>query len=283
MKRYVDLHIHSTHSDGSWTPSEIVARAARYELAVISITDHDAVSGNQEAKEEAEKYGIEFIPGIEISTKWCEGRLHILGYFIDYGSSEIIAFLRALQDERRKRIFRMCKRLAEINMPVDPELVFQIAGNTESPGRPHIANAMVKLGYVPTLQSAFDRYLAYGKPAYVSRWSPEPKDAIEVIHKIGGIAVLAHCPVTEGCMKQFDKVLKLGIDGVEVYYPTHKPDETKHLKAVAKRYGLAITGGSDCHGMTRGEPLLGIYKVPYEVYENLVKFYEKFLQHSKRE
>ncbi len=274
MKRYIDLHIHSTNSDGSWTPAEIVKRAVKYELAAIAITDHDTVSGIPEALESIQNTGIDFVPGIEISTKWCHGRMHILGYFIDHNSSYLAELSKKMKQAREERITRTCDKLAAIGKPVSPELVFEMAKNSSSIGRPHIANAMVKMGYVPTLQRAFDLYLSYGKPGYVPRWSPEPKEAIDIIHGAGGIAVVAHCGVTEGCMEQLDKVIALGIDGVEVYYPSHKPHQIEKLIAIAKEHNLAITGGSDCHGMTRGEPLLGIYKVPYKIYENLVKFYK---------
>ncbi|RKZ25087.1 phosphatase [bacterium] len=276
MKKYIDLHIHSTNSDGSWTPSRIVERALKYELSVISITDHDTVSGIPEALEAVRGKNLDFVPGIEISTKWCHGRMHILGYFIDHNSPSLKGLSTKLGDARKERVLETCRRLAEIGKPISPELVMKMAGDSSSPGRPHIANAMVKMGYVPTLQKAFDLYLSYGKPGYVPRWSPEPEEAIDIIHSAGGIAVIAHCPVTEGCMEQIDNIIELGIDGIEAYYPSHKPHEIKKLIDIAKSHNLAITGGSDCHGMTRGEPLLGIYKVPYEVYENLVVFYENF-------
>ncbi len=275
MKRYVDLHIHSSYSDGSWTPAEIVDRAARYELAAISITDHDAVGGIAEGMAAAQKAGIDFVPGIEISTAWLHGRMHILGYFIDPDAPAVRSLLDRLQESRRGRIYRVCAKLKELGKPVDPALVFELAGDAASVGRPHIARAMVKLGFVPTVQDAFDLYLAYGKPAYVPRWAPEPKEAIEIIHRAGGVAVIAHCPVTEGCMERIDDIRSLGIDGVEVYYPQHKPHQVEWLKEYARKHNLVITGGSDCHGLTRGEPLLGIYKVPYEVYEGLLQYYEQ--------
>ena len=216
MKRYIDLHIHSTNSDGSWTPAKIIERAIKYELAAISITDHDTVSGIPEALESIRNTGIDFVPGIEISTKWCHGRMHILGYFIDHNSPYLAELSRKMTLARSERITETCEKLAAIGKPVPIELVLEMAGNSSSIGRPHIANAMVKLGYVPTLQKAFNLYLSYGKPGYVPRWSPEPKEAIDIIHGAGGIAVVAHCGVTEGCVEQLDKVIALGIDGIEV-------------------------------------------------------------------
>jgi len=270
MKKYVDLHIHSTHSDGSWTPEMIVERAVKYELCAISLTDHDTASGNSEAMEFSKKLRIDFIPGIEISTKWCQGRMHILGYFIDYSSQAIVNLMKELQESRRQRVYKTCEKLTELGKPIDPAMVFEIAKNSKSVGRPHIANAMVKLGYVPTLQTAFDLYISHNRPAYVPRWAPEPQEAVKTIHSAGGLAVVAHCPVTEGCMKVIDQTPALGIDGIEVFYPPHKPHEIAKLKEFAKIHNLVITGGSDCHGLTRGEPLLGIYKVSCEVYEGLI-------------
>ncbi len=272
MKKYVDLHIHSTVSDGSFTPEQIVERAVRYELSAIAITDHDAVAAIDQALPVAEQMGIEYVPGIEISTAWCEGRMHILGYYIDHHSGAIRGLLDKLQQARRDRIYKVCEKLSELGFPVDPEEVFDIAGGANSVGRPHIAIAMVRHNYVPNLQSAFDKYLAYGKPAYVPRWAPTPQEAIDIIHQAGGIASIAHCPVTEGCMENLPKIIAMGIDAIEVYYPFHQPHQIEHLKKIARDHGLAITGGSDCHGTVRGEPLLGIYKVPYEVLESMKEY-----------
>ena len=280
MMKYIDLHIHSTVSDGSFTPTQIVERAARYELVAIAITDHDAVAAIDEAMPAAQKLGIEYIPGIEISTAWCEGRMHILGYFIDHHSPAIRALLDKLQQSRRDRIYQICRRLEELGYPVDPQEVFEIAGGANSVGRPHIAIAMERHGYVPNLQAAFDRYLAYGKPAYVPRWAPTPQEAIDTIHKSGGLASIAHCAVTEGCMENLDKIIAMGIDAIEVYYPFFKPHQEQLLKKIAEDHNLAITGGSDCHGIVRGEPLLGIFKVPYRVLESLK---EKYASIKKQE
>ena len=281
MKRYIDLHTHSTVSDGSWTPTQIVHRAKRYGLSVIAITDHDAVGAIDEESSAAQKVGIDFIPGIEISTAWCNGRMHILGYFIDHRSPAILELLKKLQDSRRDRVLKICERLKELGMNVPPDLVFEIAGNASSVGRPHIATAMIKLGFIPSLQTAFDKYLAYGKPAYIPRYAPTPQEAIETIHSAGGIASIAHCGVTEGCIDNLPELPRMGIDAIEVYYPFHKPHQIEYLKKFARDNNLAISGGSDCHGTVRGEPLLGIYKVPYEVYESLVEYRKKLLSQGK--
>ncbi|MCD6595914.1 PHP domain-containing protein [bacterium] len=275
MKKYIDLHTHSTVSDGSWTPTRIVDRAKKYGLSVIAITDHDAVDGIDEEAEAARKVGIDYIPGIEISTAWCHGRMHILGYFIDNHSQSIEELLKKLQDSRKDRVFKICERLKALGMDVPPDLVFEIAGNAHSVGRPHIATAMIKLGFISNLQTAFNKYLSYGKSAYVTRWAPTPKDAIDIIHNAGGIASIAHCGVTEGCIDNMPKLLPLGLDSVEVYYPFHKPHQIEYLKKFAKDNNLAVSGGSDCHGTVRGEPLLGIYKVPYEVYEILSEYHRR--------
>ncbi len=277
MRKYTDLHIHSTASDGSWAPEKIIERACRYELSAIALTDHDAVAGIDEAMHFASLRNLRFIPGIEISTSFCHGRLHILGYFIEHHSPAIDELLQKLQQSRRDRVYRTCEVLTEHKLPVTPELVFEIAGSADSVGRPHIARAMVRLGYVNTLQQAFDKYLSYGRFAYVRRWSPEPTIAIDMIHGANGLAVLAHCPVTEGCMDRLEEIATLDIDGVEAYYPNHHPQQIEFLKKFAGEHRLAFTGGSDCHGEMRGEPLLGIYKVPYEVVDSLdAKFEQRY-------
>ncbi len=275
MKKYVDLHIHSNCCDGSFSPEEIVERAVRYNLSVISITDHDTVSCIEYASKLADSSDLIFIPGMEVSTKCCNGSMHILAYYIDIYSQTIHDLSKKMIVSRRKRIIDVCQRLSELSKPVNPEFVFELSKKANSYGRPHIAKAMVKLGYVPSVHAAFTRYLGYGKPAYVPRWSPEPKEAIDVIHSAGGLAVIAHCGVTKGCFDLLDSLVQWGIDGIEVYYPGHHPKVIEKLLHYAQSNSLAITGGSDCHGFVRGEPLLGIYKVPFVIYENLKAHYDQ--------
>ena len=271
MKKYVDLHIHSLCSDGSYTPAQIIKRAKSYELSAIAITDHDTVACVAEGEKLAHEAGIEFIRGIEISTSSCNGRMHILGYFVDIESKKLGELIKRMQLARVERIKKICAKLTELEKPVDPELVLSMAKDVDSIGRPHIALAMIKLGHVSSVHEAFERYLGIGKPAYVPRWAPTPREAIDTIHQAHGLAVIAHCGVTQGCMESIDEIINEGIDGIEAFYPFHNEITTKKLIEIARKHDLAITGGSDCHGTVRGEPLLGVFKVPYWVYEDLVK------------
>lgn len=163
----------------------------------------------------------------------------------------------------------MCEKLSELGMPVSPEQVFKIANKSDSVGRPHIALAMKQKKYVSSVQEAFDKYISHGLPAYVPRWSPEPEEAIKIIHNAGGMAVIAHCAAAEGCMERLIEILKFKLDGIEVYYPGHSQKNISLLKKMAQDNNLAITGGSDCHGTNKGEPLLGTFRVDYECLESL--------------
>lgn len=266
--KYCDLHIHSRASDGTFTPSQIVERAKNFYMSGIAITDHDSIASVEEAADLTAKYGIDFAPGLEISTHYLDGRMHILGYFIDIHNPELTTLIDKQNEARRGRVVETCKKLTEMGFPTEYEDITKIAGNA-SIGRPHIAEHLVNIGAVRNLLEAFARYLASGKPAYINKWAPSPKEAIDVIHTAGGLAIAAHPGVTEGMMDKLDELIGWGIDGFEAYYPRHSHEDQEEIIALARKNDLVVTGGSDCHGLRRGDPLLGVFKVRYELMEKL--------------
>ncbi|RKZ28375.1 phosphatase [bacterium] len=266
--KYCDLHIHSSASDGTFTPEQIVERAYNYRLSGIAITDHDSVAAVPSGIRAAEKFGIEYVPAIEISTSDLEGRMHILGYYIDIGYSGLTRLLKKLVESRKTRVQEICNKIESLGYPCAIEDIENIADGA-SIGRPHVAEYLIDIGAVRDIHEAFDRYLSVGKPAYVRKWAPSPKEAIGVIHDAGGLAVAAHPGITEGMMDKLPYLYRLGIDGLEGYYPRYPQNKQRRIIEFAREHNLVITGGSDCHGFRRGKPLLGIFKVRYELLEKL--------------
>ncbi|HEY75737.1 MAG TPA: PHP domain-containing protein [Thermoflexia bacterium] len=264
----VDLHIHSTASDGLFSPSQVVRSALELGLTAIALTDHDTTSGIAEALQAAEGTGLEVIPGVEINSEGEWGDLHFLGYYIDPGNPSLRQRLEAMRDARLGRARRMIERLAQMGMPLDWEEVRALAGG-ESVGRPHIARALVNRGYVSSVQEAFDRYISNDGPAYVPRLRLTPPEVIETIHQAGGVAVLAH-PAHSGVVDRVPEFVALGLQGLEVYYPEHSPEDVEMLLDLCQRYNLVATGGSDFHSPNHeeGAPLGSVF-VPEEAVEKL--------------
>jgi len=257
------------------TPSELVRYAAKKGLAAVAITDHDTIDGIEEAVNEGQRTGIEVIPGIEISVEY-DGEMHILGYYINKECQVLNKTLQKLKEFRNNRNQKMVKRLNSLGFPITmEELLLKAKGKVV--GRPHVASVMKDKGYVSSTHEAFEKYLAVGKPAYVSRERLTPKEGIELIKEAGGIPVLAH-PVYLGKEgDEFDKLLKnlihLGLEGIEGYYSTYSVEIQNYYLEVAARNGLLVTGGSDFHGANKPDIDLGTgwgsLKVPYELLEQL--------------
>lgn len=245
----IDLHLHTTASDGRLTPAELVARAGQAGLTTISVTDHDTVAALAEAGAAARRANMRVVPGIEV-TSIVDGRdVHVLGYFFDPASAALGTFLEGQRALRVARVREIGLRLSTLGMAVDVEAVLQAAANRpgSSVGRPQLARALVTAGYVESVQDAFDRWLATGQPAYVPRTGPSPATAIEVIHEAGGVASLAHPGVTKR-----DGLIGLlvdrGLDAIEVYHSDHAPEDVRTYELLAARLGILISGGSDFHG-----------------------------------
>jgi predicted metal-dependent phosphoesterase TrpH len=265
-----DLHLHTTASDGRLTPAEIVERALAMGLSVIAITDHDCVNGVQAALDAADGSHVTVIPGVEIDTDTSTREVHILGYFVDHRDPKFLQTLDELRASRLDRGRRMVSRLAEMGLPLEWDRVQQLAsGGTV--GRPHVAQAMLERGYVSTLKEAFVKYIGRGGPGYVQRKKLTPGEALTAIIEAGGLPFLAH-PGDMDDLESYVRELKSGgMVGLEVYYGTYPPDKIARLKALADKYDLLTSGGSDYHGLdnTIGSEM-GRTDIPPEALERLI-------------
>lgn len=270
----IDLHTHTTASDGSLSPEDLVRLAKHQGVSALAVTDHDSVAGLKRADDEGVRQGVEIIPGIEISCLYRDVELHILGYFINPEDPRLQPTLDKYLASRNARNPRIVKRLRELGLDLTYEEVKDFAGSA-TVGRPHIAQVLLRKGYVKSVSEAFDRYLADGGPAYVPRVLPTPAEAIGLIKQVGGISVLAH-PVYASRLKEpFDQVcLTLkgwGLLGLEAIYSTHTQQQTDRYSSTAKELGLLITGGSDFHGVAKPTIQVGTgygtLKVPSDLLE----------------
>ncbi len=269
----IDLHLHTTHSDGSQTPAEVVRLAHEAGVSALAITDHDITTGLPEAIAAGQELGIEIIPGIEISSRHGESELHVLGYFLKWEDAQLNERLMTLRESRHRRNPKIIELLQAAGIDITYDEVRAVAGS-DSVGRPHIARVLMDKKVVMTAKEAFDRFLAEGKAAYVPRDLPAPVDAIRWIKDAGGLAVLAHptwVKTTEGTLTDLARQLKeQGLDGVEVHYSTHTPRQTRTYLSLAKQLGLLVTGGSDFHGMTKPDIEVGIGKGSLHVPDHLL-------------
>jgi predicted metal-dependent phosphoesterase TrpH len=250
----IDLHMHTTASDGRLTPVELVDRAAAAGLKTISVTDHDTIAAFAEVKAAADPKGIRVIPGIEI-TAIDHGRdVHMLGYFFDPHSAPLAALLMSQRALRVMRVREIANTLAQLNIPIDVESVLLAAAARpgSSIGRPQIAREMVRAGHVHSVQQAFDQWLGTGRPAFVPRMGPSPAEVLETIHHAGGVASFAHPGVTKRD-ELIEPLVHHGLDAIEVYHSDHAPDDVVAYRGLAVRLNVLITGGSDFHG-DNGKP-----------------------------
>lgn len=256
----IDLHTHSSFSDGSLSPRELVQLAKERRLRAIALTDHDTVAGLEEALEAGNELNVEVVPGVEISAQYPPGTMHILGYYVHASHPELLEGLKKLQQARAARNPKIIQRLQALGLEITTTEVLDLSGGQV--GRPHIAKALVNKGYVSSIDEAFSRYLKKGAVAYVEKFRFPPKDAIALIRRAGGIAVLAH-PFTLGMGKAEELALlvhelaKMGLEGIEVFYPGHTREMVMSYEDIAKRLGLICTGGSDFHGNFRDHSDLG--------------------------
>jgi 3',5'-nucleoside bisphosphate phosphatase len=267
----VDLHIHTTASDGKFTPAEIVHKAWKGGLTYIAICDHDSIDGVIPAQETAIKYpGMKVIGGVEINTDIPSGELHVLGYCFDSQSIELKTELERLRNSRIVRAKKMIQKLRNLGIKIDYERVEELAG-TGSIGRPHIAQVMMERGYINNFKEAFNKYISRGGPAYVERDKITPAEAIRLVLKANGIPVLAHPLTSENFETLITELLAAGLMGMEVYYNNYTAEQIKGLVGIATKYNLIMTGGSDFHGIdTVNESPLGTVEVPLESAERLI-------------
>jgi predicted metal-dependent phosphoesterase TrpH len=272
----VDLHLHSTASDGRLSPEEIVRKAAELGLVVIGLADHDTVDGIVPALVEAQKFPeLKVIPAVEVSTDVPSGEVHILGYFIDYTSHELAETLVRFRNSRKRRAQGMVAKLADLGIHIKWQRVKEIAG-TGTIARPHIAQAMLEKGYISSIREAFTKYIGRDGPAYVEREKLTPAEAVELVLQSKGLPVMAHpltAPEPEAMVKELKAV---GLIGMETYYNGYTADEIEYLAGLAEKNGLIATGGSDYHGFgDSGETMMGGAAVPMESAERLMALAEK--------
>jgi predicted metal-dependent phosphoesterase TrpH len=259
--RVVDLHAHSTASDGSVPPERVPALAAAAGLSAIALTDHDSIEGIAAARHAATALGIEVLAGVELSAFENDRETHILGLHLA-DVERIEARLATFRAARRTRAERIVEALNALGVPVTLDAILREAGEGAI-GRPHIARALIAGGWVRDPREAFDRYLGYGRPAFVPKHTLGVAEAIRLIHAAGGIAVLAH-PGAGGVRAWLEPLAAAGLDGVEVRHPSHSAEDVARLSALADHLGLVPSGGPDWHGATAGARVLNAMRVPYE-------------------
>ena len=260
-ERFVDLHSHSTASDGALSPEDVVARAQAAGLAAIALTDHDTVAGVAAARAAGDRLGVRVVAGVELSALDGDRELHLLGLHlerVDAIERELVAFREA----RHTRAARIVERLNKLSVPVTLDSILREAAGGAI-GRPHVARALVAGGWVRDQREAFDRYLGYGRPAFVAKRKLTAADAIRLVHDCGGICVFAH-PGQEGTRAKLEALRALGLDGVEVRHPSHSAEDMARLLALTDFLGMVPSGGSDWHGAAEGPRTLGAMRVPYE-------------------
>jgi len=273
QKKYADLHIHSSYSDGTFTPTEIYGYAKKAGIHCVSITDHDTVEGIEEAFNAAKNSDIEFIAGVEFSVNW-KKPLHILAYFIDHKNPALLDALKKLQYCRELRIVNIIEKLKKYGLPVDVEELREFI-KMKTPGRPHIAQYLFQKRIVKSFDEAFDKYLTVGKPGYVEKEKLPLSKTIDLINSAGGLTVLAH-PLSIHDDSAVDELIATGcIEGIEAYYTNHSPNDTAHYLKLAEKYKLFVTGGTDCHGAAKKEIYIGKIKLKYEYIEKMREYYSK--------
>lgn len=278
-EKYVDLHIHTIYSDGSFTPKEVIYYANSIGLVAVGITDHDTTDGITEAIVSAQEYEIEVVAGLELSAEFKdfpEEEIHILGYFIDYNNENLKKQLRIFQEARQQRAEHIFEKLSFLGLNLDKQEVFESCAKSQSIGRLHFARVLLKKNIVSNIKEAFEKYLGYGKPAYVPKFKLPTQQAISMIIEAGGIPVLAH-PYANGYIdvNSIKKLINQGLKGIEIYHPKHHKNAIEELLMIAEKYDLLITGGSDCHGSLSGNnSMIGAIKLSYNALMKLKEYKE---------
>ncbi len=266
MNSQIDLHMHSTASDGTLAVDDLMKLAASVGLKTLALTDHDTTAALDRAIEVGTALGMEIIPGIELSAEYAGQEVHVLGYFLNYHDDTFQTRLEHFRYNRYGRAQAILAKLADLGMPVAWERVLEIAGDA-APQRPHIAEALKERGYVPTVREAFDRYIGNDGPAYVHSEKVTTEQAVALIRSVGGLAVLAHPTYTADMDATVELAAQAGVVGIETYYGSYSEETVERILELARRYELVPTGGSDFHGRSDGGQLLspGTRYVPPEV------------------
>ncbi len=275
----IDLHTHSTESDGSFTPQELIDLGVENELKAIALTDHDTMAGIPSFIQQAKYKNIIPVAGVEISVALKNKEIHIVGLFIDYKNQELIDLLCEIRKERNVRNVQIVEKLNNLGYEISMPEILKVAGG-DSIGRPHFAKILLNKGYFNEPQEVFDEVLKRGQPGYSHRVLPSPEETIKIIHNAGGVAIWAHPVYRQKNARSFvrntiKKLIKLGIDGMETYYSSFTADQHKMLMEIANEYNLLHSGGSDFHGSNQPHINLascaGNFQVPFELYEKMIE------------
>lgn len=277
MMMFADLHLHTSFSDGTYSPEELASEGKRHNLSVLALTDHDTMEGCERMAAACKQQGIEFVPGSELTAEQDDYELHLLGYYLDMGSEKLKKSLAEFQTARQDRIREMVARINKLDIPLEADAVFALA-NCQSPGRPHVGRALVNAGICRTLDEAFERFLKKNRPGWVPKFRISAPDAIALIHEAGGVAVMAH-PGLNRSDDMIPELIEAGMDGIECFHTKHSTSVCEHYLMMAEQKGLLVTGGSDCHGMNKGQPLIGSIRLPYD---NVVKLRARAEQNRAR-
>jgi predicted metal-dependent phosphoesterase TrpH len=265
--KFADLHLHTFFSDGTFTPEELVERANKLGFSAIALTDHDTVEGSERAAAACAAAQIEFISGTELTAEHDDTEVHILAYFVDTQNQPLLKRIAEFQSVRQHRIHEMVAALNKLGIPLKAEAVFALA-NCKSPGRPHVARALVKEKLISNLDEAFERYLKKGRPAWVPKTKMSALEGVELIHQAGGLAVMAH-PGLNRTDEIIPDLVAAGLDGIECFHTKHSTKMSERYLEIAEKHHLLVTGGSDCHGFSKVKPLIGTVKLPYDHVEKM--------------
>ena len=265
--KFADLHLHTQFSDGTFTPEELVLHAQKGGLSCIALTDHDTVEGCARTAAACAAVKMEFITGAELTAEHQDTEVHIIGYFLDTQNPALLARIATFQAVRQNRIHEMVAALNKIGIPLKVEAVFALA-NCRSPGRPHVARALVKEKLVGSLDEAFERFLKKNRPAWVPKTKMSALESVDLIHQAGGLAVMAH-PGLNHNDDIIPELVDVGLDGIECFHTKHSTSMSEHYLEIAEKHDLLVTGGSDCHGYSKGRPLIGTVRLPYDHIERL--------------
>jgi len=267
MRRYVDLHMHTRLSDGLSTPRELLELVRSKNIDAFAVTDHDSLDGFRAVRELLKENDPELIPGLELSVSQGAGDVHLLAYLVDPDDEQLNRAIDAFQKRRTERGRLMVDRLKSMGINISYEDVEREAGHG-AVGRPHVAEAMYRNGSIATYEAAFAKYIGNDGPAFVPKVNFAPQEAIELVHSAGGLVVLAH-PGIENAHEKIEALVEMGLDGIEIYHPSHKQSQTDRFRQLATDRGLLVTGGSDFHGRNDRTTMIGSQKVPYKCLEQL--------------
>jgi hypothetical protein len=276
MSRFADLHLHTRHSDGTFTVPEVVERARAVGLSCISLTDHDTVAGLAEAAALCARAGIEFIAGVELTAHLDEREIHVLGYCLRWDDPEFNAQIDRFKAVRSRRIVDMVAKLQGNGVNLQLDDVTALGEQGGAMGRLHVARALVKRGFIREVDEAFRRFIGKGKPAFVPKFRLSVAEAAALLHRAGGVAILAH-PGISNVEAQFAALLAAGLDGIEAWHCRHSPEQSRRYLDFTQAHGCLATGGSDCHGMAKDQLLIGAVRLDYGYVERLKEFHARTL------